>query len=63
MGIPGDDLLSSSLFCQLWKELRHVTNEKLRMSYTHPMDDGQARTFKVGSQSVSQSLHLIISLS
>ena len=47
LGIPGEDLLASSMFCQLWKELRGVTNEKLRMSYTHPMDDGQARTFKV----------------
>ena len=57
MGIPGDDLLSSSLFCQLWKELKHVTNEKLRMSYTHPMDDGQARTFKVGSRTDNQSVN------
>ena len=45
--ISGDDLLSSLLFCQLWRELQSVTNEKLRMSYTHPMDDGQSRTFKV----------------
>ena len=47
LGLSGDDLLSSSIFCQLWMELRNVSNEKLRMSYSHPMDDGQSRTFKV----------------
>ena len=45
--IPGDDLFYSTLFCQLWKELRQHSDEKLRISYTHPMDDGQSRTFKV----------------
>ena len=37
----------SSMFCQLWKELRQHPQEKLRITYTHPMDDGQSRTFKV----------------
>jgi len=46
-GISGDDLLFSSMFCQLWKELRQHSSDKLRISYTHPMDDGQSRTFKV----------------
>jgi hypothetical protein len=44
---PGEDLLYSSMFCQLWKELRQYPDEKLRISYTHPMDDGQSRTFKI----------------
>ena len=47
MGIPGDDLFFSSMFCQLWQELRQHQQEKLRNSYTHPMDDGQSRAFKV----------------
>ncbi len=45
--IPGEDLLLSSIFCQLWKELRAHPSEKLRISYSHPMDDGQSRTFKI----------------
>ena len=45
--ISGEDFIYSSLFCQLWKELRQHPPEKLRISYTHPMDDGQSRTFKV----------------
>jgi hypothetical protein len=47
MHIPGEDLILSSMFSQLWKELRQHAPEKLRISYTHPMDDGQSRTFKV----------------
>jgi len=47
MNISGDDMILSSMFCQLWKELRQHAAEKLRISYTHPMDDGQSRTFKV----------------
>jgi len=42
-----EDLMYASLFCQLWKELRQYPVEKLRISYTHPMDDGQSRAFKV----------------
>ena len=45
--IPGDDLLFSSLFCQLWQEMRQHSQEKVRICYAHPMDDGQSRTFKV----------------
>lgn len=45
--IPGEDLMLSSMFCQMWRELRQHNDEKLRISYTHPMDDGQARTFKI----------------
>ena len=45
--LSGDDLISSSMFHQLWMELKNVPNEKLRTSYSHPMDDGQSRTFKV----------------
>lgn len=45
--IPGEDLILSSMFCQMWRELQQHTSEKLRISYTHPMDDGQSRTFKV----------------
>lgn len=45
--IPGEDLILSSIFCQLWKELRAHPSEKLRISYSHPMDDGQSRTFKI----------------
>ena len=46
-GIPGEDLLQASMFCQLWRELRRHASDKLRISYTHPMDDGQARAFKI----------------
>lgn len=45
--IPGEDLMLSSMFCQLYRELRQYNDEKLRISYTHPMDDGQSRTFKI----------------
>ena len=45
--VPGEDLMFNSMFCQLWRELRQHNDEKLRISYTHPMDDGQSRTFKV----------------
>ena len=47
LGIPGEELMQNSMFYQLWKELRSQTAEKLRMSYTHPMDDGQSRAFKI----------------
>jgi hypothetical protein len=47
MHIPGNDLLAYSMFCQLWFELRQYNSERLRISYTHPMDDGQSRTFKI----------------
>jgi alpha-tubulin suppressor-like RCC1 family protein len=47
LGIPGEDLMLTSMFCQLWRELRRHPPEKLRISYTHPMDDGQSRTFKI----------------
>lgn len=49
--IPGDDLLFSSLFCQLWAELRQHSQEKVRMIYAHSMDDGQSRAFKVKFES------------
>lgn len=39
--------LSSSVFHQLYGELHSVDTSLLRMGYTHPMDDGQQRTFKV----------------
>ena len=47
MGLSGEDMILSSMFCQLWRELKHHSPDKLRISYTHPMDDGQSRTFKV----------------
>jgi len=47
LGVPGDDLLYNSLFCQLWRELRRHPSTKLRIAYTHPMDDGQSRAFKI----------------
>ena len=47
MGIPGEDLIMSSMFYQLWNELKHQSSHKLRLSYTHPMDDGQSRAFKI----------------
>lgn len=46
-GVPGEDLIQSSMLCQLWKELHKHSSERMRVSYTHPMDDGQARTFKI----------------
>lgn len=39
--------LSLSLFGQLFNELHFLKPNLLRMGYTHPMDDGQERTFKV----------------
>lgn len=47
LSIPGEDLYLSSMFCQLWRELRQHSEDKLRISYTHPMDDGQSRAFKI----------------
>ena len=46
-GVPGDDIVASSMFYQLWKELRGLSCEKFRITYTHPMDDGQCRAFKI----------------
>lgn len=39
--------LRTSVFYQLYRELKSVDTSLLRMGYTHPMDDGQQRTFKV----------------
>ena len=39
--------LSLSLFGQLFEELHFIDPSLLRLGYTHPMDDGQERTFKV----------------
>ncbi|CAM9751893.1 unnamed protein product [Scytosiphon promiscuus] len=39
--------LKTSVFHQLFQELHTVDASLLRMGYTHPMDDGQQRTFKV----------------
>ena len=47
IGIPGEDLIMSSMFYQLWNELKYQSSHKLRLSYTHPMDDGQSRAFKI----------------
>jgi hypothetical protein len=47
LGVPGDDLLYNSLFCQLWRELRRHPSTKLRTAYTHPMDDGLSRAFLI----------------
>ena len=47
LDVSGDDLLQSSLFCQLWLELRKHPESAQRVCYTHPMDDGQSRAFKV----------------
>lgn len=47
MNIPGEDLMMSSIFVQMWRELGLFSSERLRISYTHPMDDGQSRTFKI----------------
>jgi hypothetical protein len=40
-------ILSVSLFGQLFEELHFLEPWMLRMMYTHPMDDGQYRAFKV----------------
>jgi hypothetical protein len=47
LSLSGEDLLLNTMFCQLWKELKQNNAEKLRISYTHPMDDGQSRSFKI----------------
>lgn len=47
IGIPGEDLIMSSMFYQLWNELKNQSSHKLRLNYTHPMDDGQSRAFKI----------------
>jgi hypothetical protein len=39
--------LSYSVFGQAFDELHFLEPSALRMAYTHPMDDGQERTFKV----------------
>jgi hypothetical protein len=39
--------LSGSLFGQLFDELHFLEPSTLRIAYSHPMDDGQQRTFKV----------------
>ena len=39
--------ISYSLFGQAFDELHFMDPTTLRMAYTHPMDDGQQRTFKV----------------
>jgi hypothetical protein len=39
--------LGLSMFGQLFDELHFMEPALLRMGYTHPMDDGQQRTFKV----------------
>jgi hypothetical protein len=39
--------MQHSLFEQLWSELRELPTKALRISYVHPMDDHQARTFRV----------------
>lgn len=39
--------LRTSVFHQLYRELRDIDTSLLRMGYMHPMDDGQRRTFKV----------------
>jgi hypothetical protein len=46
-GLSGEDFISASMLCQVWSELKNVPIERLRRIYSHPMDDGQARTFKV----------------
>ena len=35
------------VFVQAFDELHFMEPSALRMAYTHPMDDGQERTFKV----------------
>ena len=35
------------MFGQAFDELHFLEPSALRMAYTHPMDDGQERTFKV----------------
>ncbi|RHY32967.1 hypothetical protein DYB32_002077 [Aphanomyces invadans] len=42
-----DTVVSQSLFGQAFDELHFLDNKVLRMVYSHPMDDGQLRTFKV----------------
>ncbi|EQC37076.1 hypothetical protein SDRG_05303 [Saprolegnia diclina VS20] len=42
-----ETLVGQSLFGQAFDELHFLDNKVLRMVYSHPMDDGQLRTFKV----------------
>jgi len=42
-----EERLRLSLFGQLYEELHFLDPSNLRLGYTHPMDDGQQRTFKV----------------
>ncbi|OQS05252.1 HECT E3 ubiquitin ligase, partial [Thraustotheca clavata] len=42
-----ETVVSQSLFGQAFCELHLLENKILRMVYSHPMDDGQLRTFKV----------------
>lgn len=48
-----DVRLRTSVFHQLFRELHAVDTVLLRMGYTHPMDDGQQRTFKVCSMYIT----------
>ncbi|OQR90075.1 HECT E3 ubiquitin ligase [Achlya hypogyna] len=42
-----ETVVGQSLFGQAFDELHFLENKVLRMVYSHPMDDGQLRTFKV----------------
>ncbi|KAF0720806.1 Aste57867_1 [Aphanomyces stellatus] len=42
-----ETVVSQSIFGQAFDELHFLDNKVLRMVYSHPMDDGQLRTFKV----------------
>ena len=42
-----EQLVFASLFGQLWRELRAHPVNSYSINYTHPMDDGQSRAFKV----------------
>ena len=45
--LDAETRLSYSVFGQSFDELHFLEPASLRMGYTHPMDDGQERTFKV----------------
>ena len=45
--LDAETRLSYSVFGQSFDELHFLEPTSLRMGYTHPMDDGQERTFKV----------------
>lgn len=45
--LDSETRLSYSVFGQSFDELHFLEPSSLRMGYTHPMDDGQERTFKV----------------